>query len=339
MCQRSSTMSSAVFAVVVLAGAITGTFANVDAIDAPQTSCNCPAAARITFYPTFEIIPAEESGNGIASPIDVAEMVQKCGDVKSATEENLGLINDTQRQVSTLVRQPRARRVEAPYCSDVIDAQGEEGRPLDCDDALSRGFNVSGRYVIDPLDGGDPFVVYCDMDTDGGGWTVLQRRENGDENFDRSWLDYKHGFGNLMGEHWLGLEKMHRISAFAALRVDLEDFEGAKTTSTYELFFMHDEARNYEINMRNPAGDGGAGLALNGRVKFSTPDNDNDRAGGHCARIYKSGWWFSSCDAKTNLNGHYLDGGVIDQQGIIWKTWKNNFYSMKRTEMKVRPSL
>ena len=67
------------------------------------------------------------------------------------------------------------------------------------------------------------------METDGGGWTVFQRRMDGTVNFYRGWSDYLSGFGDLDGEFWLGLSKIHRLTTVnTTLRVDLHDFSGNK---------------------------------------------------------------------------------------------------------------
>ena len=51
----------------------------------------------------------------------------------------------------------------------------------------------------------------CDMETDGGGWLVIQKRINGSVDFYRNWTDYVYGFGDLEGEFWYGLENIHAL--------------------------------------------------------------------------------------------------------------------------------
>lgn len=45
-----------------------------------------------------------------------------------------------------------------------------------------------------------PLKVYCNFDDYGNGWTVLQRRKDGSENFTRGWKDYVKGFGKVKGK-------------------------------------------------------------------------------------------------------------------------------------------
>ena len=68
---------------------------------------------------------------------------------------------------------------------------------------------------------------------------------------------------------------------------------------------------------------------------FSTKDRDNDRYSGHCAVLYKGGWWYNSCQ-HSNLNGLYLKGSY-SYSGVRWYFWKKDNESLKRSEMKIRP--
>merc|ERR550534_2474562 len=54
--------------------------------------------------------------------------------------------------------------------------------------------------------------VMCDTQTDDGGWLVFQRRTGPELNFTEDWANYKHGFGTVIGDQWLGLEKLYQLT-------------------------------------------------------------------------------------------------------------------------------
>lgn len=65
--------------------------------------------------------------------------------------------------------------------------------------------------------------VQCDMEKDGGGWTVIQRRRIGLTSFERDWKQYKSGFGKINGDFWLGNENIFRLTRQpTVLRIELE---------------------------------------------------------------------------------------------------------------------
>ena len=178
------------------------------------------------------------------------------------------------------------------------------------------------------------------MDTDGGGWTVFQRRKDGSVDFYRNWTDYEEGFGDLNGEFWLGLSKIHRLTQDGTdytLRVDLEDFENQKRYAKYSTFNIGDCTTDYTITVGGYSGDAGDSLAYQNGMKFSTKDRDNDQAaGGSCAVGFSGAWWYNLCH-RSNLNGLYL-GGPFESyaDGIVWATWRGFHYSFKFTEMKLQ---
>ena len=89
------------------------------------------------------------------------------------------------------------------------------------------------------------------MTTDGGGWTVFQRRLDGSVDFYLGWESYKNGFGNLSGEFWLGNDNLHRLtdSDDVMLRIDLQDFEGNIAYAEYMSFKVADEAAKYQLSI------------------------------------------------------------------------------------------
>ena len=183
------------------------------------------------------------------------------------------------------------------------------------------------------------------METAGGGWVVFQRRMDGTVHFYRNWADYLKGFGDLNGEFWLGLNKIHRLTQAAntTLRVDLADFEGGKRYANYSTFQVLDSSRKYTLMIGGYSGDAGDSMAEHNGMSFTTLDEDNDNyAGGshphkdNCAIAFKGAWWYHGCH-YSNLNGRYLSGHHISYaDGINWYHWKDFYYSLKTTEMKLR---
>nr|XP_046187988.1 microfibril-associated glycoprotein 4-like [Oncorhynchus gorbuscha] len=215
--------------------------------------------------------------------------------------------------------------------------------PVDCADVYRKGFGHSGVYTIYPAGTTSPIQVYCDMgceDQPGGGkWTVIQKRKDGTVNFYRGWDQYRSGFGQASGEYWLGLENIHLLTQRKKyeLRVDLEDFEGAKVHVQYSSFSVDSEHEGYKLHLSGFK-DGGAGKSMdehNGQ-KFSTFDKDQDTHVSNCAKSYLGGWWYGECHS-VNPNGVYLWGDSIYGIGINWVNWKGYKYSLKAIEMKIRP--
>ena len=182
-----------------------------------------------------------------------------------------------------------------------------------------------------------PFDVYCDMDTEGGGWTVFQRRTNGAQNFYLNWDDYVHGFGDVSGEFWLGLQKIRRLTASSTqLRVDLADFNGNEKYAKYRTFSVGDNDDKFRLTVSGYSGTTGDSLTVDNNQPFSTKDQDNDDDSRHCAQSFTGGWWYKNC-GYSNLNGGYYSGPNSPRwKGVFWYHWKGYYYSLKATEMKVR---
>ena len=124
-----------------------------------------------------------------------------------------------------------------------------------CADLYKAGERISGVYTINP-GGSSSFDVYCDQKTAGGGWTVIQKRLDGSVDFYRGWADYKTGFGNLNGEFWLGLDKMHRLTKTGRnrIRIELEDIQGKTAYAEYDMFAVASERAKYLLSLGTYSG-------------------------------------------------------------------------------------
>ena len=159
-----------------------------------------------------------------------------------------------------------------------------------CKKLLEAGHDVSGIYTIFPAGLNISIKVYCDMDTDGGGWIVIQRRQDGSVDFYRNWNDYRDGFGNLSGEFWLGNYNLRTLTEFERtwqLKIDLEDWQSNKESAEYGSFRITGD--NFTLQFDSYSANSTTkhdALTFHKGMMFSTWDKDNDQyTDGNCAVI------------------------------------------------------
>ncbi|KAM8972084.1 angiopoietin-related protein 5-like [Pelodytes ibericus] len=219
--------------------------------------------------------------------------------------------------------------------------------------------SISGIYMVKPMGAAKSFQVFCEMNADGG-WTVIQKHDGQDGLcFDRTWEAYKLGFGNIEGEHWLGLDKIYLLTnqpgRTSELLVRIGNFAGAEAFALYSSFAVGPETAFYQLSLGNYSGN--AGDAFRGKDNmtnqdgsfFSTKDQDHDNCDPcimddivflSCSQyVYHSGWWFNGCGI-ANLNGRWNPYGkhVGVASSISWKTWLRH-ESSKFSTLSIRHSV
>ncbi|XP_023209987.1 techylectin-5A-like [Centruroides sculpturatus] len=217
--------------------------------------------------------------------------------------------------------------------------------PIDCTDIFKNGVNQSGIYEIWPRNRTkEPFSfpVYCDMETDGGGWTVFHRRgnfNNPKDYFYRNWRSFSEGFGQLDNEFWLGNDKLHSLTHHGeyVLRYDMKDKNGDHHYAQYKKFEIGNNEESYQLRVSGCNGDACDPLThYHDGMRFSTYDKDNDLIPPNCADLYKVGWWFGAC-LYSNVSGIYksdfLRSGTY---GVAWFHWEGSYYSLPEVELKIR---
>ena len=136
-------------------------------------------------------------------------------------------------------------------------------------------------------------------------WILIQRRQDGSVDFYRNWTEYSKGFGNPMGEFFVGLEKIYELtnSQQHELLVMLEDAEGYRKYAHYNHFLIANETERYRLKkLGNYTGTAGDYLRLHTNMFFSTMDRDNDIADeGNCAKWFKGAWWYYHCMTRYVL--------------------------------------
>ncbi|CAG2202380.1 unnamed protein product [Mytilus edulis] len=167
--------------------------------------------------------------------------------------------------------------------------------------------------------------------------SVFQNRYDGSIEFqvNRTWSDYRNGFGLYSSEYWLGLEYIYLLTRFDLymLRVDLETNYGVSLYATYSTFKLNNEADLYRMTIngyKGTAGDleGKTGMMFTNGHTFRSPGDDKSPVKYEDDIFYRYGYyqtgaWWSSLYTRVNLNGHYMPG-VKDSTSMIWYGYQNN---------------
>ncbi|XP_065941876.1 fibroleukin-like [Magallana gigas] len=244
----------------------------------------------------------------------------------------------------------KTKKCRVHTCSTLVKSVEEEGwryyssndldyKPKDCQAVYQTGHRRSGVYRIYPSGCASTDVV-CDMETMGGGWTNIQNRFDGSVNFNRTWNDYKNGFGSATGEYWIGNDVIHELTKTntSSLYVSITLTNDTTLFELYETFSVSSENDNYRLFVEGQAsGTLGNMMVLssypaytNKGMVFTTLDRDNDRnPSRNCASLWKGGWWFNYC-SYVFLNGPYASSSWL----YPWKPLKGDM--IKKTSMMLR---
>ncbi|XP_071835848.1 uncharacterized protein [Apostichopus japonicus] len=260
------------------------------------------------------------------------------------------------------------------YCIDGYEGDGvtctRKAVPKDCHELYVDG-SKDGVYTIYPDGSPNGIQVFCEMESNGGGWTVIQRRSSAAVDFYRTWAEYKTGFEDPVGDRWLGNDYIHAITNQKeySLRIDLKDSSSSSYYALYSSFSISDDADKYRLSIGSYSGDTGYdAMSYHNNKQFSTRGEDNDGwSDFDCAEKHRGAWWFGYyyhcastysycrsncpsheyyCDyfpvdsgcancADSHLNGDY--DGSTRGTNIFWNFLSGYDCGLQYAEMKIRP--
>ncbi|XP_040076820.1 techylectin-5A-like [Ixodes scapularis] len=204
----------------------------------------------------------------------------------------------------------------------------------------------SGEYEIYPRN--DPVNVRCDMESDGGGWTVIQRRsryEAQNNYFEKDIKHYESGFITQEGASWIGLDNLHALTNFPnnqqALRIELTKIgQREPTVLLYRKFVVGSKQEGYKLTVADYEGPHQDALSYHKGQKFTIKKSMTQPADGdRCSARLSGGWWFKDCN-EANLNGRkFTSRSEIRALGITWHIKgqeESYYYPYDSVEMKIR---
>ncbi|XP_078352326.1 ficolin-2-like [Oculina patagonica] len=190
------------------------------------------------------------------------------------------------------------------------------------------GKNLDGLHQIHLTNIGS-VQVFCDQQTDGGGWTIIQRRTSPFSlPFDRNWVEYENGFGNPQGEFWLGNKIIHELMNTA--RTPRIDLKMLKNKAGFGMFFqvtVDGPNDKYRMKIQGYLGNIPGCGSDSSWQSFTTKDSDNDKEPSkNCAVEDNAGWWYNDCGC----------GNLNRQTGPKWDSWHISNDTIVFSEIKIR---
>ncbi|XP_038058759.1 ficolin-3-like [Patiria miniata] len=236
------------------------------------------------------------------------EILQRCPGTRNSTEDSIGTEARVEINISSTPSGPRY---------------------ADCRDILDSGIN-RGVATIYPSQYPNGLTVFCQST-----WIVIQKRQNGLVNFNRSWAEYRDGFGDMTGEFWLGNEIVRQLTSEGTWELQMFVKEAKYTIKIkFGTFKIAGDNFTLHVNPLKPwqhhSSTGNSLPDVSSGQQFSTYDRDNDADGNaNCAAQLKGGWWFKTCTGgvgnvdlvPTNLNGEYsypVNYTGQDYRGVRW---------------------
>ena len=202
---------------------------------------------------------------------------------------------------------------------------------------FTRSTDTPGVYLLNSFCGHSrtKAAAYCDTSNGGGGWLVVQRRQDGSIDFNRTWVEYEDGFGKLTGEFWYGLRALHCLTGQGGweMRMDIKLANGTNILLQYERFKVASAKDNYKLTVGGFQGTTTDPMAYHNQRNFSTKDNDNDNSRYNCALAYGlkepvGGWWYRSCrNIAPNIIYNHYEGVYLNYQWHVFSF----------IEIKIRP--
>ncbi|XP_050301194.1 protein scabrous [Anthonomus grandis grandis] len=221
---------------------------------------------------------------------------------------------DTNATKATIHLVEELRTFESEYKSIVNKL------PRSCDSVNG----PKGVYLISPGDG-EPILAHCE-----DRWTTIQKRHDGNINFNRKWNEYSNGFGSATGDHWIGNRNLHYLTKdnCTMLKINMKDVYGKYWEAVYDRFHVADYTDGFRLTVSHYHGNASDAMNYQNKMEFSTVDNDRDISNTHCASNYEGGWWFSHCQ-QANLNGNIYDLTWFDSA-------RNQWIAVAQSEMKIK---